>query len=433
MSQNILQPYFDLVWDLGIKLFNWTFEYWLEDSKKDLNLFFKSIKLNNKLDEFPMIIKESDKGYLITIPTGLSLNDFIKYKDNMEVYLGKDIELSLKSGLLYLEFKKELPTLVKYKLPKKMNGICVPFAKSIDRDIFIDFKEEAHVLLTGATGSGKSSTLRNILTSLVCLYPNEIKLVLIDFKVVELSLFKRLKQAEKYTTEVEVAKDIIADELQECKRRYDLFDEIGVTNIYEYNAKVPKNKRLKYRFIVIEEFVMLLEDKKKMAMSMLKRLSAISRASGQFLIITGQRFDNTVIDLVLRSNVGHRLCHKMNDEANSRLILDEPGAEKLNCKGRMIYKCGSNKVECQGYYLEVDQVKKYIKPYLNKLASAESKKLKNKLKSKEIEILNNADIKVDNNFVPSSYRDNQNINIQETNNVYENKEIINDLSFLENL
>ena len=124
-----------------------------------------------------------------------------------------------------------------------------------------------------------------------------------------MAIFKNLKQTKCYVTEIEEAKDVIADLMAECKRRYKLFEEVGVTNIYDYNKKVSHDKRLKFDFIVIEEFVMLLQDKKKVAMSNLKTLASLSRASGQFLYITALRFDNTVIDLVLRSVIGYRICH----------------------------------------------------------------------------------------------------------------------------
>ena len=271
----------------------------------------------------------------------------------------------------------KLPEMVSYKIPKKKDDLSIPFGESANGVEYINFKYEPHVLLTGSTGSGKSVTLRNIITSLICLYPHEIELILIDFKIVELAIFKRLKQVKKYVTDLDDAKEVIADEMEICKARYKLFEELEVNNIYDYNSKVPADKKLKYRFIVIEEFVMLTEDKKKIAISMLKRLASVSRASGQFIIITGQRFDNTVIDLVLRANIGNRLCHKMQDEANSKLILDEVGAEKIKNKGRMIYKCGSDKVECQSYYISESEIQKIIKPYIKPKSS--NKVIKDKL------------------------------------------------------
>ena len=138
----------------------------------------------------------------------------------------------------------------------------------------------------------------------------------------------------------------------------------GVNNIYDYNKKVSPDKRLKFDFIAIEEFVMLLQDKKKVAMTNLKTLASLSRASGQFLYITAQRFDNTVIDLVLRSVIGNRICHLVESENDSRLILDDIGAEKLRGNGRIIFKQGRNKVECQSYFITDYQIKNYTKKYI---------------------------------------------------------------------
>ena len=268
------------------------------------------------------------------------------------------------SGWVRIEMLKKLPKVIEYEIPKKRKELCIPFAVSGKGVEYINFKYEPHVLITGNTGSGKSITLRNIITSLISLYPDEVDLILIDFKIVELSLFKYLKQVEQYITDTEDAKEVLSDELETCKKRYALFEKIGVTNIYDYNKKVSKYKKLKYRFIVIEEFIMLAEDKKRIAMKELRKLSVISRSAGIFLIITGQRFDNTVIDLVMRSNIGNRLCHKMQDEANSKLIIDDAGAEKIKDKGRMIFKCNSEKIECQSYFIDEKTVKDIIKPYL---------------------------------------------------------------------
>ena len=165
---------------------------------------------------------------------------------------------------------------------------------------------------------------------------------------------------------MEEAKEVIADLMEECKRRYKLFDEVGVTNIDDYNKKVSSNKRLKKQFIVIEEFVMLLEDKKKIAMTTLKKLASLSRASGQFLYISAQRFDNTIIDLVLRSVIGNRICHLVESENDSKLIIDNPRAKDLRGNGHILFKNGRHLTECQGYYISDEQVREYTKKYLVK-------------------------------------------------------------------
>lgn len=360
---NALQPIFDLFWDAGKIFFTWVFDGWIEP-KKSLDDFFKAANIKNSLGEYPEVVIDNKTVFVVFVPAGLSVDDFLKHKDALELYLNNEVKMEASSGWVRIEMLKKLPKVIEYEIPKKTKELCIPFAVSGKGVEYINFKYEPHVLITGNTGSGKSITLRNIITSLVYLYPNQIELALIDFKIVELSIFKNLKQVRQYATDIEQAKEVISGELEEAKNRYKLFEKYGVTNIYDYNKKVSNDKKLKYRFIVIEEFVMLIEDKKKIAMKMLKQLSVISRASGQFIIITGQRFDNTVIDLVIRAQFGNRLCHKMQDEANSKLILDDVGAEKIKTQGRMIFKRNSEKIECQSYFISDYQVKNIIKPYL---------------------------------------------------------------------
>lgn len=332
--------------------------------------FFRKVQLKNKLEQYPTLIKvfESTKGYtyLFSCPLGLALPDFNKYQGAMEIQLKDKVEIRERKGYIEIEVVTvKLPSKINYKLPTKAKeSIYIPFADSLEGNLCLDLKETPHTLVTGSTGGGKSVTTKNIITSLINLYPNEVDLYCIDFKVVELSAFKKLKQTKCYVNEVEEAKEVICDLLGECKRRYKLFEELEVTNIYDYNKKVSKEKRLKYQFIVIEEFVMLLEDKKKVAMSNLKKLASLSRASGQFLYITGQRFDNTVIDLVLRANIGNRICHKVESENDSKLIIDVTGAEKLRGNGHLLAKLNGKLTEGQSYFISDEQVKEYIKPFI---------------------------------------------------------------------
>ena len=337
--------------------------------KFDIEDFFEKVELKNKQDIYPSLVKkyESTKGYtyLLSCPLGLGISDFEKYKEAIEIQVRHKVEIRERNGYVEIEvIEKELPTTIDYKLPiREKESIYIPFASSIEGEVYLDLKETPHTLCTGTTGGGKSITTKNIITSIINLYPQEVNLHLIDFKVVELAAFKNLKMTKCYVTEIEEAKEVIADLMAECKRRYKLFEEVGVTNIYDYNRKVPTDKKLKFDFIVIEEFVMLLQDKKKVAMSTLKTLASLSRASGQFLYITAQRFDNTVIDLVLRSVIGNRICHLVESENDSKLIIDDIGAEKLRGNGHIIFKQGRHKIECQGYFISDEQIKTYTRKY----------------------------------------------------------------------
>ena len=262
-----------------------------------------------------------------------------------------------------------LPAMIEYKLPKRnpKEGIFIPIGETYKgKPIVLDLKSNPHTVVTGVTGAGKSVCIKEIITTLMKNYSSkDIEFYFIDFKIVELSLFKRCTDYVKaYVTEIEDAKELLADLMEECKRRYALFDELEVTNIWDYNKLVPKEKQLKKQIIVIEEFVEFTQDRKKIAMALLKRFSSLSRASGQYLIVTGQRFDNTVIDLVLRNNLSNRIVFQMSDEANSKLLLGRSGAENIDVKGRCYVKVNATIQECQSYYISDKQVKEIIKPYI---------------------------------------------------------------------
>lgn len=154
--------------------------------------------------------------------------------------------------------------------------------------------------------------------------------------------------------------------------------ENEVTNIFEYN-KLKGVKKLKYQVLYIEEIVMLLEDKNKSAMKLLKQLIAISRASGCYVFLTTQRPDNTVIDNIVKANINNRIVLKCEDRKNSVVALDEEGAEKLRGNGHGFIKNGANIEEFQGYFITDDQVKDYTLKYQNKGTSKSLNFLKDKL------------------------------------------------------
>lgn len=308
-----------------------------------------------------------------------------------------------------------LPNMINYKMPKKTQkeGIFIPIGKTFnDQEIVLDLKSNPHTVVTGVTGGGKSVCVKSMIVSLMKNYSSsEIEFHFIDFKIVEMSLFKRCTDYVKsYVTEIEEAKELLADLMEICKARYKLFDELEVTNIYDYNKLVPKEKRLKKQIIVIEEFVEFTQDKKKIAMALLRRFSSLSRASGQYLILTGQRFDNTVIDLVLRNNLSNRIVFQMSDEANSKLLLGVSGAEKINVKGRCYVKINADLKECQSYYISDKQVKEYIKPYIN---------IKSKIENKPID--------------DKTIEETNKTSLRATQSLTEAKDNITDLSFLEKI
>lgn len=368
MANNILEPIADAI----LAYFKWTCKVWFGNDDFDFKKYFETVKLCNKNEIYPKLVKtyEGKKGkvYLFNIPIGISIKDFEKHQEGIKAQLKHDIDIRYKGAFIEIEtIEKSLKDKIDYVLPKRVkDSIYFPIGESLEDTIYLDLKEHPHSYIVGTTGSGKSVMTKNILTNLINLYsPQQLELYLCDLKRVELNLFSRVKHCKKFVYTVEDTTEVIADLLEETNRRYDLFMEHDVTNIFEYN-KLPNVKKLKYQVLFLEEIVLLLEDKKKSAMKLLKQLIAISRASGLYVFLTTQRPSNDVIDNVVKANINNRIVFKCEDSKNSIVALDQEGAENLGGKGEGYLKQGANLTHFRGYFITDDQVKEYIKPYINK-------------------------------------------------------------------
>lgn len=379
--------------------------------QKDLDYFFKSVSMKNKLDEYPVIINDNG-AYIVKVPSGLNLNDFIKVKDSLETYLNYAVDMSIDNQILKITKTdiKQLEINIPYKQNKRtMSHIQFDIGKSINDVLKLDLKENPHSYIVGTTGSGKSVMTKVILTNLISMYgANELELYLCDLKRVELNLFRNVNQCKKFVYTVEDTTEVIADLLEETNKRYDLFMEHEVTSIFEYN-KLPNIKKLKYQVLYLEEIVMLLEDKKKNAMKLLKQLIAISRASGCYVFLTTQRPSNDIIDNVVKANINNRIVLKCEDSKNSLVAMDKEGAENLKGNGHGILKRGSELIEFQGYYISDDEVKEIIKPFIK--PKKENKPIEDKLivkdnKTPNIKNKKVIEVKGENKIIDLSFIDN---------------------------
>ena len=368
LMTNCLQPLFDLVRDSGKILLKWLFDGWLDPYQIDLDYFFKACNIKNSLGEYPKVVKKNKTVFISTIPVGLNLDTFKRYQEAMEIYVNNKVKLEVSSGWLRVEIiTKQLPEVIEYKSQKRASSyIKFDIGESFGGVVTLNLKENPHTYIVGVTGSGKSIMTKVILTSLIDLYkPSELELYLADLKMVELNLFRNVKHCKKFVYTVEDTNELIADLLEETKKRYDLFMKSEVTSIFEYN-KLPGIKKLKYQVLFIEEIVMLLEDKNKSAMKLLKQLIAISRASGCYVFLTTQRPSNDIVDNVVKANINNRIVLKCEDKKNSIVALDEDGAEKLRGNGHGYLKNGSNIQEFQGYFITDEQTKECINKHKKK-------------------------------------------------------------------
>ncbi len=231
-----------------------------------------------------------------------------------------------------------------------------------------DLGKMPHLLIAGATGTGKSVALNTLILSL--LYratPEEIRLVLIDPKQVELTNFKALPHLlVPVVNQVTKAAGVLQQMVQEMQNRYELFAELGVRGISEYNEiqeMEDPEKVLPLIVIIIDELADLMMAAPKDVEDSICRLAQMARAAGIHLIIATQRPSVDIITGLIKVNIPTRISFYVSSQTDSRTILDMGGAEKLMGDGDMLYSpVGAIKpVRIQGPFVSTAEVKKVVK------------------------------------------------------------------------
>lgn len=259
-------------------------------------------------------------------------NEFLESKSKISVALGKDI-----SGL----------------------------------PIVIDLAKMPHLLIAGSTGSGKSVCINSILMSI--LYkstPDEVKLLLVDPKVVELNVYNGIPNLLiPVVTDATKAAGALNWAVSEMLNRYQLFAESNVREFNGYNNSLPEGqKKLPQIVIIIDELADLMMASPKDVEDAICRLAQMARAAGMHLVVATQRPSADIITGIIRSNVPSRIAFAVSTATDSRIILDTAGADKLVGKGDMLYSpLGATKpMRVQGCFVsdkEVEAVIDYIKKH----------------------------------------------------------------------
>lgn len=268
------------------------------------------------------------------------------------------------------------------KFMKSDKELPVVLGKTISNEVFVtDLAKMPHLLMAGATGQGKSVGLNIILASLLYKkHPSQLKLVLVDPKKVELTLFNHLER--HYLAKLPDGEEaIITDTSQvihtlnslciEMDNRYDLLKDAGCRNIKEYNKKFT-NRRLNpqkghsfmpYIVLVIDELADLMMTAGKEVETPIARLAQLARAIGIHLIVATQRPSVNVITGIIKANFPARLSFRVTSKVDSRTILDTGGAEQLIGMGDMLLSLGSEMTRLQCAFVdtpEVDQICEFI-------------------------------------------------------------------------
>ena len=229
-----------------------------------------------------------------------------------------------------------------------------------------DIAKMPHALIAGATGSGKSVCINTIITSIIYkAKPSEVKFVMIDPKVVELSVYNGIPHLLiPVVTDPKKAAGALAWAVQEMDNRYNLFAQKGVRDLKGYNAMAEKEGigTLPQIVIIIDELADLMMVAAKEVEDSICRLAQKARAAGMHLIIATQRPSVDVITGIIKANIPSRIAFAVSSQVDSRTILDQVGAEKLLGKGDMLfYPSGAPKpVRVQGAFVSDEEVEKIV-------------------------------------------------------------------------
>jgi DNA segregation ATPase FtsK/SpoIIIE, S-DNA-T family len=294
------------------------------------------------------------------------------------------------------------------KFTDSTKKLTLAFGKMIDGEIFTDdLSKMPHIMVAGATGSGKSVGINTIIASLLYkMHPSDLKFVMIDPKKIELSLYSKLRNHfiatsndinESIVTSPSNSVSILKSVEMEMEQRYDKLANAGVRNIEAYNVKhaegklknneAIKHRKMPYIVVIIDELADLMITAKRDIEEPIARIAQMARAVGIHLIVATQRPSVDVITGVIKANFPVRIAYQVASKFDSRTILDMAGAEHLLRNGDMLYMSSSTPkpIRIQNAYISTEECEKlveyvsaqkgYSKPYL--LPSIMSKKSKN--------------------------------------------------------
>jgi len=287
-------------------------------------------------------------------------------------------------GTIGIEVPNQKPEIVSMrsiigskKFQESTADLPVALGKTISNETFmVDLTKMPHILVAGATGQGKSVGLNAIITSLLYKkHPSQLKLVLIDPKKVELTLYGSLEkhflakmpdEEEPIITDIQKVKNTLNSLNIEMDDRYDLLKKAHARNIKEYNKKFTSrrlnpekgHRYLPYIVVIIDEFADLIMTAGKEIELPIARIAQLARAVGIHMVIATQRPSTNIITGVIKANFPARIAFKVASMIDSRTILDTPGANQLIGKGDMLITQGSNMTRVQCAFVDTPEVER---------------------------------------------------------------------------
>jgi S-DNA-T family DNA segregation ATPase FtsK/SpoIIIE len=360
-------------------------EYWIIDqATRDA-----AVTLKETLEEFKIQAEVTGikKGPVITMfellpAPGVKLSRIVNLQDNIALRLAASsvrivapIPGKHAVGIEVPNAKRHIVSfreIIEGELQRegKRPEIPVVMGKDVSGDtaLTIDLTQMPHLLIAGATGSGKSVCVNSLILSILYqLPPSECRLILIDPKIVELKLYNDIAHLlTPVITEPKKAFQALQYCIYEMERRYACLDSMGVRDIRNYNKRIKERniaqEHMPYIVVIIDEFADLMATTGKELESTLARLAAMSRAVGIHLVLATQRPSIDVITGLIKANIPSRVAFMVAGKMDSRIIIDAVGAEKLLGKGDMLYAGITDPfpIRMQGAFVSEEEVEAVV-------------------------------------------------------------------------
>lgn len=317
--------------------------------------------------------------YTLKPDTGVKLNKITNLSNDLALALAAHpirIEAPIPGkSLVGIEVPNEKTSIVRLRgllesqdFSKRKSNLTIVLGRDVSgAPVYADLDTMPHLLIAGSTGSGKSVCINDIILSFMYQNsPRDLKLILVDPKKVELSVYNGLPHLlTPVVTEIDKTVNALKWVVSEMEGRYSLFQKKGKRDIKSYNNS-HKDEKLPYIVIIIDELADLMVTSKNEVEGAIVRLAQLARATGIHLIVATQRPSVDVITGLIKANISTRIAFTVSSQVDSRTILDQAGAEKLMGNGDMLYQASdiSKPRRIQGAFIaeeETGKVSDFIK------------------------------------------------------------------------
>ncbi len=371
---------------------------WIEEKKQELNdafYYFNVPAEVQSVTEGPSVTR-----FELSVEKGVKVSRITALQDDIKMALAaKDIRIEAPipgTSLVGIEVPNQSSTKVNIRsiidteeFRSAESKLTVAMGYRINnKPLLMDIAKTPHALIAGATGSGKSVCINSILLSLIYKnHPEELKLLLIDPKMVELAPYNDLPHlVSPVITDVKAATQSLKWAVEEMERRYKLFAKYHVRNITAFNKKANYEDRMPKIVIVIDELADLMMMAPQDVEQSIARIAQKARACGIHMLVATQRPSVNVITGLIKANIPTRIAFMVSSSVDSRTILDSGGAERLLGYGDMLYLgSGMNKpIRVQGTFVsdeEIDDVVDFVKQQRDPEYLFEEKELLKKTES----------------------------------------------------